>query len=153
MAYCKNCGSPMTDDAPFCANCGAPAGAGPIPAYTQAYVDPSDHTADFDPADISANKVYALAAYLLGIPGIILALLAARDSKYASFHSRQALQLEIVKALVIIASALLCWTVIVPFAGAVCCLVLMVIHLVCFVQVCGGKAKDAPLVSSLPFLK
>lgn len=63
----------------------------PQPAY-----DPADHTAEFDPEDVSQNKVIAMAAYILGTVGIIIALLAAPQSKYAAFHSRQALKLDIV---------------------------------------------------------
>ncbi|WP_417403721.1 zinc-ribbon domain-containing protein [Hominenteromicrobium sp.] len=68
------------------------------PVYPQQPVyDPADHTAEFDPEDVSQNKVIAMAAYILGTVGIIIALLAAPQSKYAAFHSRQALKLDIVR--------------------------------------------------------
>lgn len=118
------------------------------PAY-----NPSDHTADFTPEDISNNKVTAMAAYMLGMFGIVIALLAAPESKYAGFHSRQALKLEIVNQLLIIVSIVLCWTFIVPILGGLAMAALFVIRIICFFQVCGGKAKDAALVGSLPFLK
>ena len=70
------------------------------PVYPQQPVyDPADHTAEFDPEDVSQNKVIAMAAYILGTVGIIIALLAAPQSKYAAFHSRQALKLDIVSTL------------------------------------------------------
>ena len=72
------------------------------PAY-----NPADHTAEFASDDISKNKVVAMAAYMLGVVGIIIALLAAPESPYASFHSRQALKLEIVNQLLLIVSLVL----------------------------------------------
>lgn len=180
MANCPNCGAPIGEDAAFCTNCGArvtppeapqaayvppqdaniPPQGGNVPPqgpYTPpqyAYVpDPSDHTAEFDPEDIAKNKVIAMAAYLLGTLGIIIALLAAPDSKYATFHSRQALKFSIVDILLSIIMVVLCWTLIVPIAGGICILILLVIRIICFFQVCSGKAKDAPIIGSLPFLK
>lgn len=120
----------------------------PQPAY-----DPADHTAEFDPEDVSQNKVIAMAAYILGTVGIIIALLAAPQSKYAAFHSRQALKLDIVSTLLLIVSAVLAFTFIVPIAGAVCIAILFVVRIVCFFQVCSGKAKDAAIIGKLPFLK
>lgn len=81
------------------------------PVYPQQPVyDPADHTAEFDPEDVSQNKVIAMAAYILGTVGIIIALLAAPQSKYAAFHSRQALKLDIVSTLLLIVSAVLAFT-------------------------------------------
>ena len=120
----------------------------PQPAY-----DPADHTAEFDPEDVSQNKVIAMAAYILGTVGIIIALLAAPQSKYAAFHSRQALKLDIVSTLLLIVSAVLAFTFIVPIAGAVCIAILFVVRIICFFQVCSGKAKDAAIIGKLPFLK
>ena len=124
------------------------------PVYPQQPVyDPADHTAEFDPEDISQNKVIAMAAYILGTVGIIIALLAAPQSKYAAFHSRQALKLDIVSTLLLIVSAVLAFTFIVPIAGAVCIAILFVVRIICFFQVCSGKAKDAAIIGKLPFLK
>lgn len=156
MATCPNCGAPIGEGAAFCTNCGSrvapseapqdtytPPQGNPVPpqdpyippqdAYIPpqyAYVpDPSDHTAEFEPADIASNKVIAMAAYLLGTLGIIIALLAAPDSKYAAFHSRQALKLSIVDILLGIVMVVLCWTLIVPIAGAICMLILLVVRI------------------------
>ena len=153
MAFCSNCGKPLPENAPFCEHCGAPAGQSiPVP-YMQPYVDPADHTSEFDPTDISENKVYAMSAYLLSVVGVLIALLAAPGSKYAAFHARQSLKLQLVTVLVGILSVVLCWTVIVPIAGGICCAILLVIKIICFFQVCSGKAKDAPIVGKLGFLK
>lgn len=180
MAFCQKCGSQLAEGGTFCAVCGTPVAqaAAPVqqpaqpeqapeaapaqqpvyqqPVYQQpmqpAY-NPADHTAEFAADDISKNKVTAMAAYMLGIIGIVIALLAAPESPYASFHSRQALKLEIVNQLILLAMIVLIWTFIVPIVGAIAMLAIMVIRVILFFQVCAGKAKDAPLIGSLPFLK
>lgn len=118
------------------------------PAY-----DPFDYTAEFDAKDISDNKVFAMAAYLLGLLGIIIALLASHDSKFARFHVNQALKFTIINILIMICAIFLCWTIIVPIAAGIMSLVLLVIEIICFFQVCSGKAKEAPILRSLKFLK
>ena len=123
-----------------------------MPPYGAPYVDPKDHTAEFTPQDISEHKVFAMLPYLLGTIGIIIALLAAKDSKYIMFHVREALKLTVCAILVGIVSLLLCWTVIVPMAGGVCAIIILVVKIICFFQICSGKAKEAAIVSSFGFL-
>ena len=113
----------------------------------------NDHTADFDAEDISSNKVVAMAAYLLGTLGVIIAFLTAKDSPYASFHARQSLKLLVVEALVEIISLALFWTIVVPIAGVISLVIILVIRIICFFYVAAGKAKDAPIIGSFPFLK
>lgn len=127
-----------------------------VPPYgmpQQQYVDPKDHTGEFDPKDISDNKVMAMLPYLMGTIGIIIALLASRESAYTYFHVRQALKISVVTMLVAMITAVLCWTVIVPIAGGVCAVILLVVRIIGFFQVCSGKAKEAAIVSSFGFLK
>lgn len=120
---------------------------GPAP-YPSA--DPKDHTAEFDPKDISDNKVFAMAPYLLGIVGIIIALLAAQKSDFAMFHVRQALKLELLSVLVVIC-------MIVPVLGwifaPIASIILFVVQVIMFFRVCKGRAIEPPIVSSLGFLK
>ena len=122
--------------------------------YQQTYQQPAanqyDHTAEFDPKDISDNKVYAMATYLLGVLGIIIALLASRDSKYAAFHVRQAMKLQITEILLVICMIvpILGWIV----AGVGIC-ILEVLVIIAFFQVCGGKAKEPAIIRSFPFMK
>ena len=58
MKVCTNCHLSFPDSASHCTQCGAPLTtvADQPPVYSG---DPLDHTAEFDPADISANKVFA----------------------------------------------------------------------------------------------
>lgn len=169
---CPKCGSEVPDGGSFCTKCGAAMnpqqgmpqgnpnyqqGQQPYGAMygnpQQVYVDPKDHTKEFDRKDISDNKVLAMVPYIMGTFGIIIALLASKESPYVAFHVRQALKLTICNILVGICSVVLFFTIIVPFAGAVCALIILVLRIICFFQVCGGKAKEAPIVSSFGFLK
>lgn len=163
MKFCSNCGNQIADDAVFCPFCGsntavpgngAPANNGStIYAPPAPYFDPYDHTADFDPKDISDNKVISMLVYLMGIFGVLIALLASRDSAYAGFHVRQSLKFTVVEILVGIITALLCWTVIVPIAAAVVYVILLVLKVIAFFSICSGKAKEPAIIRNLGFLK
>ena len=151
MKFCPNCGTQMEDNAAFCPKCGVQPNAAPNMTY--APVDPCDHTAEFDPQDISDNKVYAMLVYLMGTIGIIIALLAAQNSRFVAFHVRQALKIVAVNLLMGIISAVLIWTFIVPIAAGVMAVVFWVIKIICFFQVCSGKAKEPAIIRSLGFMK
>ena len=98
MKVCPQCQLSYDDSAQNCGKCG-----GPLVTiqnqFQQTIVDPNDHTAEFDAADISANKVLAMVPYLMGWLGILITLLASGTSAYAGFHVRQALKFEVVTIL------------------------------------------------------
>ena len=125
----------------------------PQQPYAQVGYDPYDHTAEYDPKDISDNKVIAMLVYLMGTIGIVLALLGSHASPYVMFHVRQALKLTVVNMLLGIIMVVLIWTIIVPIACAIAFAVLFVINIICFFQVCGGKAKEPAIIKSLGFLR
>ena len=52
-----------------------------------------------------------------------------------------------------IVAVVLVFTFIVPIAAAIMYVVFEVIAIICFFQVCSGKAKDAAIIGKLPFLK
>lgn len=157
MKYCPKCGAQMEDNAAFCPNCGnnaQPNGSpNQAPVYAAPEPDPFDHTEEFDAKDISENKVLCMLVYLMGAIGIIYALLAGKDSKYVAFHVRQALKFEVVTILLGIVMALLFWTIIVPIVGGVCLAIVLVLKVICFFQICSGKAKEPAIIRSLGFLK
>ncbi len=146
MAFCPNCGAQVEDGAASCPNCGT---AFASQQATYSY-DPKDHTAEFDPRDISDNKVFAMAANLLSVVGIIITLLAAQKSDYAMFHARQSLKISLCEVLCAV-------MLIVPFLGwiaaPICLVILFVVRIILFFQVCKGQAKDAPIVGNFGFLK
>ena len=160
MKTCPNCNVQLDDAATFCANCGAriSESAQAQPQYTQNTAvppqgDPYDQTAEFDPQDISDNKVFAMLGYLLGTVGIIIALLASRKSPFTMFHVRQALKFTVVNILMLVCVALLFWTIIVPVAYGVMSCIFLVLRVICFFQICSGKAKEPAIIRSLGFLK
>lgn len=148
MKVCMNCHLTYDDQAQICAQCG-----GPLTQVIPQPVHVTDHTAEFDTADISANKVLAMVPYLMGWIGIVIALLASGTSPYAAFHVKQALKIQVCNALLGIIATVLAITIIVPIAAAVCILILGIINIICFFGVCAGKAKEPAIVCNLPFLK
>lgn len=158
MKICANCGKQLSDDADFCVNCGTSCAAAPqaqqnyANGYQPDYIS-YDHTSEFDSRDISYNKVFCIAVYLMGILGIIIAMLASHDSAYVSFHVRQSLKISIVEILIVLCSSVLFWTLIVPLAGLVCYIVLIVVRIICFFQICNGKSVEAAIIRNLDFLK
>ncbi len=127
-----------------------------VPYYAtpvQRPVEKFDFTDDFDQQDIAENKLMAMVVYLLSVVGIALAYLKKSDSAYLDFHLKQGLKLVVVEAIVSIATVVLSFTVIVPVAGAVCLVVLAVIRIISFVDVCKGKAKIPAIIRNLDFLK
>lgn len=182
MKMCPNCRNQIADEAVYCPICGTGVGTAPQftqqnasapvtdfntnytqqPVYTASvpYVDPYDHTTDFAACDIAENKVVAMAAYLFGLFGILIALLAAKESKYTAFHVRQALKLTVAEALGSIAlaiAAFLMWNLhmrgLMFFVVTIALIGLLVIHLLCVLQVINNKAKEVYIIRSFRFLK
>lgn len=150
MKFCSKCGTQLEDNIAFCSACGTQVGA---PAVVVAN-DPFDHTSEFDAKDISDNKVIAMLPYLMGLIGVIVAaLLAKGESAYVSFHIRQALKLHIVTMLLGIVASVLAITFIVPIVAGICVLVVLVLQIIAFFQVCAGKAKEPAIIKNLKFLK
>ena len=91
-----------------------------------------------------------MAAYLMGIAGVIITLLAAQKSPYAMFHARQSMKISMCEILCAI-------MLIVPFLGwvaaPICLCVLFVVRVILFFQVCKGQAKEAPIIGNFGFLK
>ena len=154
MKICPNCNSQLADEALFCTTCGNPMNV------QQAYYgnvgqmyNPYDHTAEFDQKDISENKVYCMIVYLMGWIGIVIALLASPQSPYTAFHVRQAIKINVAVMLMSMFAGLLAWTVIIPIVALIMAVVFFVIQIICFFQVCSGKAVEPAIVRSLDFLK
>lgn len=166
MNTCPNCHVELKPDARFCPVCGTavhliiPNSSIPIPEsmpelepIIPVAPDPHDHTESFDPEDIKATRLVCMLVYLLDFAGIIIGLLAARDSEFTTFHIQQSMKFTVLEVLLGLAAGLLCWTVLVPLVAALAMVVLTVIKFICFLQVCKNKAVDAPLVRNIGFLK
>lgn len=178
MKICPKCGTPLEDNMKFCITCGFSFGQNENEPqivdensekqrnaqYGQPFFgqqtyappiekDPFDHTDEFDPRDISENKVIAMLIYLMGIAGVLIALLSQSHSAYVAFHLRQALKFMVCNALLALAAAVLSWTVIVPIACGIAFVVLLIVKIICFVDICNGKAKEPAIIKNLNFLK
>lgn len=137
--------------------------AGPIPQagpsaqpypspYAAQSFDPYDFTSEFDPADISANKCFALLPYLLGTIGIIIAALISKDSPYVTFHLRQAVKFVVVNILLGIIALVLSFTIIVPIAAGVCYVIIFVLKIIAVFQIFSGKAVEPAIIRNFSFL-
>lgn len=178
MKFCPNCNTAAEDNATFCPVCGATFGnsdfsnasfnnasfnnanfnGNPVnqpPVFTQPVpmVADYDHTAEFDAEDIAENKIYAMLVYLSGLLGIIIALLAKKESAYVQFHVKQALKLMVANTLLAIASAVLAITFLVPIAASIAITVLTVVKIICFFDVCKGNAKEPAIIRNIKFFK
>ena len=116
----------------------------------QQYVDPADHTAEFDPRDIADNKLFAVVPYLFGIIAGLIVGIYVKESPFVKFHIKNAIRIEIVSLLILLIA-------IIPFIGWVVAVVLeiamVVLDIIAIVWAFQGKAKDIPVISSIGFLK
>ena len=89
-------------------------------------------------------------ANLLGVLGVIVALLGCRDNRYAQFHIRTWLKLEICSVILLIFCIIpnLRW-----IAAGVGYIIIFVLQIICFFNVCNGKAIDPAIIRGFGFLK
>ena len=153
MKTCPNCHFENPDESAFCSNCGAPMNG--QPAYQppcQPMPKPWDHTEDYEEEDILSHRLLALSCYVLGIPGILIALLAGKESQYLQFHIQEALKFSIVDVILGFLGILLCWTFVVPIAAGVLLAILLISRAIAIVDVCRNKVMEPFLIRSLKFL-
>ena len=185
MSFCTKCGTELKEDAKFCPSCGAPTEQKAEPAaeekqpdqntYQQnttsdfsqkfdQFTDTEDRTAEFDKADISANKVYAILAYIGFL--VLVPLIAVPKSKFARFHANQGLVLligevayNIVRRVLVYVLGLTMWGPLrivynaVKFASGAVGLVFVVFAVIGIVNAAQGIAKELPLVGKVKILK
>ena len=183
MAFCGKCGTQMNDGVKFCPGCGAPnetaapaAPATPVqeappvqqnPAPQQADFsakmaalnNTADTTAEFDKADIDQNKGMAILAYFG--PLVLIPILAAKNSKFARYHSNQGLVLLIAAVIYGIAYGILStiiyaisWRLgfIVSIIGLVSIL-FSVLAIIGIINAVNGRAKELPVIGKFKILK
>lgn len=183
MAFCGKCGTQMNDGAKFCPGCGAPneaaAPAAPVtpnqetppvqqnPAPQQADFsakmaalnNTADTTAEFDKADIEQNKAMSILAYFG--PLVLIPIFAAKNSKFARYHSNQGLILLIAAVAYSIVYGILSTVIyaiswrlgfIVSIIGLVSIL-FTVLAIIGIVNAVNGRAKELPIIGKFRILK
>lgn len=121
--------------------------------------DTADTTAEYDKVDIEQNKGMAVLAYL-GIL-VLIPLFAAKESKFARFHSNQGLLLciaaiaysivyTILSSIIIAISWRL--SIIVSLLGLFS-LVFLVLAIIGIINAANGKAKELPVIGKYKLLK
>ena len=153
MLTCKQCGIQVEDGVMNCTNCGASIEA---PVQQNQPIDLSekfnefnntaDTTAEYDAQDIEKNKVMAILAYIL----FFIPLLAAKDSKFARFHTNQGLVLFLggIIASVVAVIPVIGW-IVAPIAG----LVITVLAIIGILNALNGRAKELPVIGKFKILK
>ena len=114
----------------------------------QELMNTPDSTAEFDKADIEANRVFAILAYL-GIL-VLIPLLAAPNSRFARYHTNQGLILWIASILISAVGVIPILGWIVAVVGNVVTFILMIIGII---NAAGGRAKQLPIIGGFTLLK
>lgn len=176
MIYCGKCGAQVQDGVKFCQECGAavetkvenntqqaqPASQPPQNDFSQKIQNlnnTADTTAEFDAQDITSNKAMAILAYFG--PLVLIPIFAAKQSKFARYHSNQGLVLLIASILYGIAYSILSsiilaisWRLyfIVSIIGLVS-IVITILAIIGIINAATGKAKELPLIGKFKILK
>ena len=177
MAFCGKCGTQISEDTKFCPGCGAPNEASPAPAPAPAAVpadadrqaeltaklaalnNTADTTDQFDRTDIEQNRAMAILAYFG--PLVLVPILAAKNSKFARYHSNQGLILLALAVVYGIAYSILSsiiyaisWRLgfIVSIFGLFS-IVIAVLAVIGIINALGGRAKELPVIGKFRFLK
>ena len=180
MKFCGKCGTKIEDNIKFCPGCGSPTDAPQEQQSQQAQPQQTPHpqqnqnsfgetfqnlnntadtTAEFDQNDINTNKGMAILAYFG--PLVFIPMFAAKQSKFARYHSNQGLLLLIVSILYGIAYSILSsiilaisWRLyfIVSIIGLVS-IVITILAIIGIINAATGKAKELPLIGKFKILK
>ena len=120
MAFCKNCGTELTEGTKFCPSCGSAIdetiqtqqaqqqqnkSINDFISKVSSINDTTDTTSDFDSADIEQNKGISVLSYF----GILFLVpyLSRKESKFAQFHAKQGFNLFLTYIAFIIVNILL----------------------------------------------
>lgn len=106
-----------------------------------------DYSDEMDPADVEKNRLMAALAYV-GIL-VLIPLFAAKDSKFARFHTNQGLILFVI--------ALICYFLrgikVIGWLFSLLGIVIFILAVVGIVYALQGKAKELPVVGNWKILK
>ena len=170
MTYCGKCGAQVQDGVKFCQGCGAAVetkvenNAQQVPQNDfsqkiQNLNNTADTTAEFDAQDITSNKAMAILAYFG--PLVLIPIFAAKQSKFARYHSNQGLLLLI---------AAVAWSIVYGIINAILLaiswrlytvssiigilsIVFFVLFIIGIINASNGRAKELPIIGKFKILK
>ncbi len=116
-------------------------------------------TSQYDPQDINQNKAMAILAYI-GLL-VLVPIFAAKESRFARFHSNQGLILLIVDVILGVAIAILSaiflaisWRLV--FLSTILNLLwlpMLGLHILGIINASSGKAKELPVIGKFKLIK
>ena len=171
MAFCGHCGTNV-EDKRFCPNCGFDMQSKDEPVFDKKQAQQNDYaakiqnlnntadtTAEFDAADINANKAMAILAYFG--PLVLIPIFAAKQSKFARYHANQGLVLLFTCIAYSIAYGILSsiifaisWRL--SFILSIVSLIgvgITILAIIGIINAATGKAKELPLIGKFKILK
>ena len=176
MTYCGKCGAQVQDGVKFCQGCGAavetkvennaqqaqPASQPPQNDFSQKIQNlnnTADTTAEFDAQDITSNKAMAILAYFG--PLVLIPIFAAKQSKFARYHSNQGLLLlitavawSIVYGIINAILLAISWRLYtVSSIIGILSIVFFVLFIIGIINASNGRAKELPLIGKFKILK
>lgn len=110
-----------------------------------------DTTDAYTQQEIESGKAMAIIAYLI----VLIPLFAAKDNRFARFHTNQGLILLILAILYSIVYKVILWIFGFGFILTIVGLVGLVITVLCIIGIvnaAGGKAKELPVIGGLKLL-
>lgn len=111
-----------------------------------------DKTELFPEEEVKEYRLTAVLIYLLGIFGIILALVTDKSSPYLKFHITEGLKITVVTAALTVISVVLCWTFIIPVLSGLGLIVLTAVNLISAYKTLTGKSENAVIIRNLTIL-
>lgn len=102
----------------------------------------------FEPEDIEKNKLMAVLAYII----FLVPLLAAKESKFAMFHTNQGLVLFLAAIAVNVVGGIvpiIGWFIILPIGN----LLIFILAIIGIINAAKGEAKQLPLIGGITILK
>lgn len=140
MAFCRQCGTQIPDDAAFCPSCGANTRAGGNAQRQYQY----NRTGN----DIEDNKMISILCYFWIL--FLIPYFTRPDSEFVKFHSNQGLVLFLFS---LVSGAVAKIPVIGWPIGWACGIFGFVCFILGIVNVCNGEMKELPLIGELRVLK
>ena len=163
MAFCGKCGTKFEDGTKFCPACGAPASSNPQQAPTQTvptYTPPvgPGTPGQTDIKDAQDNKAMAVLAYII----FLIPLFAAKESKFARYHTNQGLVLLIATVVLSIVYSILTtilfaisWRLGLAVGGILWLVFLLptILAVIGIINAINGRMKPLPILGGIKILK